>query len=123
MQSLKFAVVGGVGFLFDAMCFYLLLKTGMDSTFARVIAFWFAAVITWLGNRLFTFNGAKIVSAFQQLTKHMLSAHFSGVVNISCYYLISLTQSLSVAFVVGIVAGALFNYWLSCRYVFVAESS
>ncbi len=121
MTLIKFAMIGGLGFIFDALFFYLLLQLSFAPMLARVLAFWLAATITWLGNRHFTFACTQAVGALTQWVKHMLSAHGSGVLNLCIFYLMQWHYSIEVSFVCGIVSGAAFNYWLSNRYVFTVK--
>lgn len=119
MKVAKFAFVGVIGFLFDAAFFYLFIQLTAEPMVARLFAFWLAATCTWLGNKHLTFRCTLKTNLFQQWGKHMLSAHLSGTVNLALFYLVSTVQPLQVAFVIGIVAGACFNYVLSDRFVFI----
>lgn len=121
MKLIKFAVIGGLGFVFDGLFFYLLLQLSIAPMLARVMAFWLAATVTWLGNRHFTFACLQPAGALKQWAKHMLSAHSSGVLNLCIFYLMQWHYAIEVSFVCGIVSGAVFNYWLSNRYVFTPK--
>lgn len=120
MKFLRFACVGGLGFVVDAGCFYLLLQISVPPMAARILSFWLAASATWLGNRYFTFAKRHPDAAFNQWLKHMLSAHSSGVINLMAFYIISINYAVELAFLVGIALGTISNYWLSSRFVFKA---
>jgi putative flippase GtrA len=55
-QFIKFAFVGGVGFLVDALLLLIFVhKLNIDISISRIFSFLFAVLITWLLNRRFTF--------------------------------------------------------------------
>jgi len=118
MKVIKFALVGVMGFAFDAAFFYLLIVANVEPMLARVLAFWLAASCTWLGNKYLTFACKVNSGLLKQWGKHMLSAHASGIANLSLFYLLSSQVALPIAFTCGIAVGAIFNYWLSTKYVF-----
>jgi len=56
-QKLRFAFVGGIGFLADAAALYLLLAvTPLGPFGARVFSIAFALTVTWVCNRHLTFQ-------------------------------------------------------------------
>lgn len=118
MKAAKFALVGGTGFVIDGALFYLLVKAGLEIMSARLIAFWLTATFTWLGNKYLTFNCSLQNNLLTQWGKHMISAHCSGIVNLVTFYFISLTGAFELAFTVGVLLGAVSNYWLSDKFVF-----
>ena len=84
-QFIKFAMVGVLGFVTDLLIFYLLVFMNIESLVARVSAFWCATIVTWLGNRFFTF--AVYESGwFKQLIRHLSVSHLFGMMNISVFY-------------------------------------
>lgn len=118
MKAVKFAIVGGTGFIIDGAIFYLLMQAGLETMKARLVAFWLTATFTWLGNKHLTFQCQQQSRLYAQWAKHMLSAHCSGAANLLSFYILSWYCPLKVAFTVGILIGAVFNYWLSDRFVF-----
>ena len=54
-KMLKFLLVGAFGFAVDASIFYL-LHHSLNVYLARLISFFIAVTVTWLGNRLLTFH-------------------------------------------------------------------
>ncbi len=125
----KFAIVGGVGFIADASVYGILSYgfsvTGfeIDPLITRVVAFWFAASVTWLGNRYFTFSNIAFShrrdEVLGQFMKHMTSAHFSGILNIASFYFLLAHTGEAYAFVIGVLVGTVTNYFLSSKMVFV----
>ena len=116
-QFIKFAMVGVLGFVTDLLIFYLLVFMNIDSLVARVSAFWCATIVTWLGNRFFTF--AVYESGwFKQLIRHLSVSHLFGMINISVFYYLSLIAPLFLAFLVGTAIAMLGNYTCSKFWVF-----
>lgn len=118
MKAAKFALVGGIGFAIDGALFYFFMQTDMDTIVARVLAFWLTATFTWLGNKHFTFDCQQSTQLVRQWGRHMISAHFAGVVNLASFYLLNEVYPTWLAFTAGIIIGAVFNYWLSNNFVF-----
>ena len=54
-QFLRFAAVGGVGFVVDAVALYLLVETGGAPLLMRLCSFALAVTVTWALNRVWTF--------------------------------------------------------------------
>lgn len=123
-RIIKFALVGGVGFVADALVFSLMFYLlGLPIMPARIIAFICAATVTWLGNRYFTFCQSDKCKPLGQWVKFMCGASFSAVPNLVAFQLIvwSFGPSKVVvysALVIGILVGMLSNYFLSSRWVF-----
>ncbi|RTZ15816.1 GtrA family protein [Vibrio aquaticus] len=127
-RLIKFAIVGGVGFIADASTFFVshyLFQLHIFS--ARVIAFFIAATVTWLGNRLFTFNN-KDVGITAQWFKFMLGACVSAIPNFMVFKSILFMVgdegiAPMMALVVGILAGMVSNYLISSFWVFRPKKS
>ncbi|MCH2055960.1 MAG: GtrA family protein [Thalassotalea sp.] len=122
MKVLKFAVIGVLGFVFDALFFYVFMAMIQAPMIARLIAFWLAASLTWWGNRQLTFAELKRASNGIGLVKqwwaYMCTAHLAGAANLASFYWLSLHYPIALAFCLGIIVGAMFNYLLSSRFVF-----
>jgi putative flippase GtrA len=60
-EMVTFLTVGGLGYVVDVASFNVLRSTpglvGVDPSYARVLAVALAMVVTYLGNRLFTWRG------------------------------------------------------------------
>ena len=123
-KLIKFALVGGAGFMVDTLIFSVLFHWfGLELMLARGIAFLFAATTTWLGNRWLTFSQAEKTNPFAQWKKSMMSACISALPNFIVFKGVTLalgTQGLMVylALSLGILAGMMSNYLFSARWVF-----
>ena len=126
-RIIKFALVGGVGFVADALVFSLMFYwLHLPIMPARIIAFICAASVTWLGNRTFTFSKSDKGKPLEQWVKFMCGASLSAVPNLMVFQTIvwSFGHAQLVvysALVMGILAGMLSNYFLSSRWVFSAQ--
>lgn len=120
-QFKKFCLIGGLGFVVDSLAFLFLSKVINNIMLARLLSFWLAASITWLGNRIYTFNHQQFTDVIYQWYKHMLTAHFSGGINLMIFWGTKDHTAMSVAFCCGIFAGLFSNYFLANRFVFVSN--
>ena len=127
-RLVKFALVGGIGFVADALVFATLFYY-FDSPLyvARAIAFIFAATTTWLGNRILTFADCAKSAKFRQWLQFMVSATLSAIPNFIVFSAASFLLGSEglfamVALVLGVLAGMVSNYLLSSKWVFKASS-
>ncbi|MCK6264645.1 GtrA family protein [Vibrio sp. ZSDE26] len=120
----KFALVGSIGFIADASLFSTALYVcDLDVLLSRVIAFFGAACVTWLGNRWYTFAHSGNVSKFHQWAKFMISASISAIPNFIAFKLVistlgENTMTVYIALAFGVLVGMLSNFILSSRWVF-----
>ncbi len=121
----RFALIGIMGFAVDASSFILIMQgmsaqTALEINTAGILAFLIAMLVTWLGNRYYTFSHAEKSSAINQLTKHCLVASGAFVLNFICFQLVLLTTGfLALAFLVGIGVGFICNFAMSKKRVFI----
>lgn len=124
----KFAIVGCVGFIVDALVFgvlfYLLSFPLIES---RVIAFVCAATSTWLGNRMLTFSDRNVELCLTQWARFMVSAMVSAIPNFCVFTVITHwfgTQGMTAMFALscGVLVGMISNYALSSRWVFKSRA-
>ncbi|RBP84335.1 GtrA family protein [Marinomonas rhizomae] len=129
----RFAIVGGVGFLIDLTCMAL-LSIWLPHFTARGIAFWVAASSNWWWNRTITFNKANrsdtdLKTATRQWMQFLGGSIVAFIPNWGCY-LILISQSPAtsdtilallwpyIAMVPGILIGMMINYVFSRFWVF-----
>jgi putative flippase GtrA len=123
-RFLKFALVGGIGFIADTAVFFLCLHAlQVQITVARLIAFAVAVHVTWLGNRCYTFAYRGHSPTVREWQKYMLTACSALLPNLLVFQLVVwiLGQgnwSALAALVAGILAGMLWNYYINLRWVF-----
>ena len=122
MRFFRFCLVGGSGFLVDAISFWLFLQLNLPVVFARVCAFWLAAITTYFGNRLYTFGEQYFNHGYKQFGSYMALVHVSGLLNISAFWLCSTLLPLHVAFIIGILLGLSVNYLVSALWVFKSQT-
>ncbi|EGU47464.1 hypothetical protein VII00023_07289 [Vibrio ichthyoenteri ATCC 700023] len=140
-RMVRFALVGGVGFIVDALMFAVLFYLcSMPLWIARGGAFFCAASVTWLGNRCFTFkatfealspvpNGTKWfelrIEPWTQWLKFLGSALMSAIPNFVMFQMVIMMLGAEgfkpvVALAMGVLTGMVSNYFLSSRWVFKA---
>ncbi|MCE0494240.1 GtrA family protein [Vibrio salinus] len=123
-QLLKFALIGGIGFIVDTFFFTILFKGfDLDLMLARSIAFLLAATTTWFGNRRLTFSQFQQPKAFAQWKKFMVTACIGALPNFAVFKMVVLLTGaqgtlIYVALVLGILSGMCCNYVLSTKWVF-----
>lgn len=124
---IRFAVVGGVGFIVDSISLVLLNQL-FPLVLARGVAFWVAASSNWYLNRHFTFlNGATARPAVAQWGQFLFASCIGFVPNWGCYWwLVTNTEWAELhpvlAMVPGIGLGMCVNYALSKYWVFRPRS-
>ena len=124
--GLRFLLVGGGGFVVDMLLFLSLSHYfGWSVIVARLIAFIFAVIFTWLGNRTFTFNHRPKMKKDRQLLLSALVASLAAIVNLSVFYVLS---SLGIdtlywsglCLAIGVLAGLVINWLGANRVVFAS---
>jgi putative flippase GtrA len=132
-EVLTFLAVGGVGYVVDVVSFNVLRSEPWlgraDPSYARVLAVALAMVVTYFGNRLFTWRGQgrddrrREVSLFVLFNLVGLGISLASLV--VSHHLLGLTSRLAdniSANVIGLVLGTLFRYWSYQRFVFTGAS-
>ncbi len=118
----RFLFVGGVSFLANAAVF-LLLRREMPLTLAFVIAFVFAVTVSWILNRVFTFQ-SKDERRAQEWFRFFLVYSFTGIIQTSLFSCLvnesvfMHTYSLAASMIAAITVMGL-NYFLSKRFTFL----
>ena len=127
----RFAIVGGVGFLVD-LTSMLLLAIWLPPTVARGIAFWIAASSNWWWNRTITFTHLKSTNkkaAALQFMQFLGGSVVAFIPNWGCYLILMSHPPASpnptltllwpyLAMVPGILVGLFLNYAFSRFWVF-----
>jgi dolichol-phosphate mannosyltransferase len=119
---LQFAAVGLSGMVVDLLSFAL-AHSWLPLGVARALCIWAAMTWNYILNRHLTFSHARTTSVGRQYLRFCASCLAGALVNWSfsvalCIACPFFAQAPLVAAVIGILAGFVFNYYLSCRLVF-----
>ena len=123
-QFFRFAIVGTIGFLVDALVLtFLLSATGFGFYLGRLISFLIAATVTWGLNRRFTFRDRRPHGKVKQWMRFVVVNSGGGLINYGAYSMLILTFEIARAWPVmgvaaGSIAGLAFNFTVSKFLVF-----
>jgi putative flippase GtrA len=132
-EVVTFLAVGGVGYVVDVTAFNMLrsqifLSTA-DPSYARILAVGVAMVVTYLGNRLFTWRGQSGGDRRREIglfiVFNLIGLGLSVASLVVSHDLLGLTSRLAdniSANVVGLALGTLFRYWSYKKWVFVSPT-
>lgn len=132
LSILRFAVIGGVGFVVDSTV--LAVDTnwlGLDPFKGRVLSIFCAMVCTWLGNRYFTFAAKRargsISAIFHEWSKFVAANIVGALVNYGAYaallrFAAPPYNNKYLALVIGVLVGLVFNFTLSKKLVFTGRT-
>lgn len=121
---IKFGIVGTIGFLVDLSLLYVLLYlAGAGPYLGRLGSFLGAATVTWFLNRVFTFRDAAPEAHGRQWLRFVAVNSLGAAVNYGTYVLVLAVGTASavlpgIGVAAGSLAGLVFNYSLSRRFVF-----
>ncbi len=130
----SFGIVGGLGYIVDVGTFNLLRYAGNPGVLhdkpltAKVISVTLATVVTYLGNRFWTWRHRRHGSGARQWGLFVLLNLIGMGIALAClavsHYVLDLTSPLAdnvSANVVGLVLGTAFRFWSYRTYVFRAH--
>jgi putative flippase GtrA len=132
-EVVTFLAVGGVGYLVDVTSFNLLrsqaILSTVDPSYARIVAVALAMVVTYLGNRFFTWRGQGSSDRRREIGLfiifNIIGLALSVATLVVSHDLLGLTSRLAdniSANVVGLALGTLFRYWSYRTFVFGAAA-
>ncbi len=124
-----FLAVGGTGYIVDVTTFNMLrtdsILSTLDPSYARIVAVALAMVVTYLGNRLFTWRGRASGDRRREIGLfiifNLIGLGLSVATLLVSHDLLGLTSRLAdniSANVVGLALGTLFRYWSYKKFVF-----
>ena len=127
-RLLKFALVGGMGFVVDASVLTIALGRLTSSLYlARALSFSVAVFATWLLNRTFVFQGARI-SVAAEYARYFTVQVVGALTNLAVFF--TLVESLPilsttpvVPLAIGAIVAAFVNYAGSIWWVFGHQSA
>lgn len=123
LQFLKFGTVGAFGFLWDTSTVYA-LRPFIGFVAATFVAYFVAATMNWILNRLWTFQGRGSQDGLLRQWLNFLGANgFGFVLNRSTVFALAWSIPFCLAYPVvalaaGSLAGMCANFTLSRRLVF-----
>ena len=127
-EMAKFGVVGGIGFIVTEVGFNLLhFDVGLGLFTSNAIATGVAMIVTYLGNRFWTFRHREGHGTGRE-TFSFIALNLVGLlIQYACVWIakngMGLTDrfSLNVAFLIGIMLGTLFRFWSYRKWVWFAQ--
>lgn len=135
-QFAKFGVVGAGAYVVDVIMFNVLLYAGADPLLggvplaAKIASSAVATVVSWLGNRYWTFRQTRRRHAPREFLIFVVMCSIGLIISLSVlwfsHYLLGFTSPLAdniAANVVGLGAGTLFRFWAYRRFVFTNVAS
>ncbi|MEO0614900.1 MAG: GtrA family protein [Pseudomonadota bacterium] len=125
-QISQFVLVGGCGFLVDAVLLQSLVWAGLDPVPARLASFPVAVVTTWLMHRRLTFADRRASRRGLELGKYLMAQIVSALLGLAAFtWLVLYTDFFArvplAALVVSSAIGTVSNYLLSHYVVFTGE--
>ena len=126
MEVLQFGFVGGTGFCWDVLFYYLLQAGGVSHLWARAVAFWPGVTSNWFLNRIMTFKTRPRIAPSLQWAQFVVASLIGFAINWGVYALLTTYSEFFMqhrfgAFIIGILAGAVFNFVASDKLVFRHE--
>jgi len=126
-EAAKFGIVGAIAFVVTTVGTNLLhFQVGLGPLTSNVIATLVATVVSYAGNRYWTFRHREGSTVAREYVVFFVLNGIGLAIQLACigitYYLLGLTDKLSynVALIVGIALGTLFRFWSYRKWVWVA---
>lgn len=127
-EMAKFGVVGGLGFIVTEIGFNVLhFDVGLGLFTANAIATGVAMIVTYIGNRWWTFRHRGGHSTRRETVSFVVLNLAGLLIQYACVWIakngLGLTDrfSLNVAFLIGIALGTLFRFWSYRKWVWLAR--
>lgn len=124
-RLIRFAVVGGAGFLVDASVLSFLVQLAeMGLYLSRAVSFLLAVSLTWYLNRTWTFGTTNNKRKRKEYVRYTLLQIVGALINLGVYvYFIETVEKMSQYPVIPLAIGAsvalVFNYFFSRKLVFI----
>ena len=126
LSILRFAVIGALGMPVDWIVLQLMVHWGTGPYIGRLISWFCAATFTWAGNRYFTFATTRargLLPSLKEWLRFLGANAVGGLVNVGLYSVLVRFapppfNDLTVALVLGVLLGLVFNFTLSKKVVF-----
>ena len=109
-QIMRFAIVGGLGFLVDAAILKGMVYLGTGPTVGRVISISVAMTFTWMAHRTLTFAVRKAPS-WGEYGHYVLSSLLGALINYGVYWVaVFFHAPLLLGLALGTIVGSVFNF-------------
>lgn len=126
LSFLRFAAIGALGVPVDWIVLQLMVHWGTGPYAGRVMSWFCAATFTWMGNRYFTFSATRargLTAIIKEWLRFLGANAVGGLVNVGLYSVLVRfapppLNDLTVALVLGVLLGLVFNFTLSKKMVF-----
>jgi putative flippase GtrA len=125
----KFGVVGGIAFLVTEGVFNLLIHGGLSTFLANALATLIAAVVSFAGNRYWTFRHRKRTGMTRETVIFFVLNGIGVLIQQACIEIARLafgrhdTLTINAAFLVGVVLATLFRWWSYRKWVWLAPQA
>ena len=121
-QIIRFLLVGGIGFLIDAVALLLLVHgAGMSPVWARIPSLLIALTAAWWLHRSFTFAWAgETAPSSREWLRFVAANAFGNGLNLCIYWVLirPLGWGILLSLTIASVVAAGINYVMSARWVF-----
>ena len=126
LSFLRFAAIGALGVPVDWIVLQAMVHWGSGPYAGRVVSWFCAATFTWVGNRYFTFSATRargLLATIKEWLRFLGANAVGGLVNVGLYSVLVRfapppLNDLTVALVLGVLLGLVFNFTLSKKMVF-----
>jgi putative flippase GtrA len=126
LSVLRFAIIGALGMPVDWLVLQLMVHWGTGPYLGRVLSWFCAASFTWAGNRYFTFAATRarsLAGTAKEWLRFLAANAVGGLVNVGLYSVLVRFapppfNNLTVALMLGVLLGLVFNFTLSKKVVF-----
>lgn len=122
-EFIRFLVVGGIGFFVDGGLLTTLMQYGWDVIPARLWSFPIAVSVTWILNRLWTFDSGSIISIRREYAYYFTTQVIGAAINLCVFFLLIRINSMLrdyplIPLAAGAAVSLAVNYFLSKKIVF-----
>ncbi len=126
VSILRFAVIGVLGMPVDWTVLQLMVHWGAGPYIGRIVSWSCAATFTWAGNRYVTFADTRargVLATMKEWLRFLAANAVGGLVNVGLYSVLVRfapppMNDLTVALMLGVLLGLVFNFTLSKKIVF-----